>query len=92
MTSRLSYAMNNRFGRALAETVDDIITVRARVNRICSALDSMQYGSPADWERVESEFGLAVGKGADFYALMSALRTKLNEIAGLELIDQGARS
>lgn len=71
MSIRLLVNPNTPLGGMVAELADKLAEAQAAARRIQAAADSMTWGEPTDFPSLETELGLAAGKGADFYALLS---------------------
>lgn len=92
MSTRLKYDAKSPHGQILAEAVDAIIEARSKVDRILKAVQSMSYGTPADYTQVELELGLPAGKGQDLLYFAQSMSDALHaqplfDISGQ--LDQG---
>jgi len=68
---------STRLGYELRETVDALITSRARLRAFVQAADQMT--DAVNWSVVEARFGIPAGKGASLYSLLAASAQALEE-------------
>lgn len=70
---------NTRLSAKSRQAVDALRTVRQVFDELNDALGQRSpSGQGTDWSFIESEFGLELGTGQDFYNLMTKVNDALN--------------
>lgn len=89
MTARVHFDASTAMGQLACEAIDAILEGKGKLGRLSEALYAMIY--PSDTAAVEAEFGLAPGKGQQFFDLINGARTALDDprIVALREVDQG---
>ena len=92
MSVRIPFDSGTPVGQMAAEVITELQDVRLKVQRLRAALYAMHYHPDgATWNQIETEVGVAAGKGQDFFTLWDGIHNVMNanEIGRLNEIDQG---
>lgn len=92
MTTRISYNAGTVEGKQVAEFVDAVQTVLAKGRRLNAQLNSMTYGTPADYAHLEAEIGgMTAGQGQPLWYIISTSMSAIDcpQVAALAQLDQG---
>jgi hypothetical protein len=91
MDNTVPYDTTKQFGAMTAELITGVVNMRELANRIRAKADEM--GAGADGTVLEGHplFGVAGGRGSDFYVALGYVRDGLNSIAADNIadLDQG---
>jgi hypothetical protein len=91
MDNTVPYDTTKQFGAMTAELITGVVNMRELANRIRAKADQMDAGNtPANIEG-DALFGVASGRGSDFYVALGYVRDGLNSIAADKIadLDQG---
>lgn len=92
MSTRIQYTTTTAMGELIAEFTRDLLKVRLDGLRLKSILDSMSYGTPSTFERIELEVGgMVEGEGEAMYNLITGAVSSIDvaNVTNLSRIDQG---
>jgi hypothetical protein len=92
MSTRIQYSTTTAMGQMVAEYVTSMIEAREKGTRLKLALDSMAYGTPPTFDRIETEItGMVPGEGEALYNLITAAVAAIDvdDVTYLTRLDQG---
>lgn len=80
MSNRILVSTDHPHAKLLVEVIDHLAAARAGFHRLQDATGQMTYGSPADYQQMATELGMASAQtAADLASLMALVQPKIDD-------------